>query len=79
MGWRGDGIVMYLGITFSCVPSRISHVQRIDNSLCTRACGVSVTGIGSKACGIADGTEVRRLDALVQVWCTLITLTIGNL
>jgi hypothetical protein len=68
MGWGGHGNATYLGITFSCVPLRISHVQGTDDSLRARArmCGVLVPSIGGKACGVADGTRARRLDVLVH-------------
>jgi hypothetical protein len=70
MGWGGHGNATYLGITFSCVPPRISHVQGTDDSLRlarARACVVVlVPSIGGKARGVADRTRARRLDVLVH-------------
>jgi hypothetical protein len=65
-GWGGHGNAMYLGITFSCVPLRIPHVQGTDDSVRVRAHGILVPSTEGKACGIADGTWARRLDVVVH-------------
>ena len=68
MGWGGHGNATYLGITFSCVPLRILHTQGTDDSVraCARMWGILVPGIGSKACGVPDGTWACHLDVLVH-------------